>query len=54
VQAAELLVEVDEAGGDAREAAVALVGGVGGLHGVGDGAQEALEARLDLPCSAIL
>jgi hypothetical protein len=44
----ELAVEVDQPRGDAGEAAVALVGGVGGLHRVGDGAQEGLEARVGL------
>ena len=54
VQAAEALVEVDEAGGEAGEAAVALVGGVGDLDRVDDGAAEGLEAAVDLALLAEL
>ena len=54
VQAAEALVEVDEAGGEAGEAAVALVGGVGHLDRVDDGAAEGLEAAVDLALLAEL
>ena len=51
VQAAEPLVEVDEAGREAGEAAVALVGGVRHLDRVDDGAAEGLEAACR-PCPA--
>ncbi len=44
MQPAQLLVEVDQAGGDAGQAAVALVGGVGDIHRVGHGLEKALEA----------
>ena len=54
VQAAEALVEVDEAGGEAGEAAVALVGGVRDLDRVDDGAAEGLEAAVDLALLAEL
>ena len=54
MQAAEALVEVDEAGREAGEAAVALVGGVGDLDRVDDGAAEGLEAAVDLALLAEL
>ena len=54
VQAAEALVEVDEAGREAGEAAVALVGGVRHLDRVDDRAAEGLEAAVDLALLAEL
>ena len=54
MQAAEALVEIDEAGGEAGEAAVALVGGVRDLDRVDDGAAEGLEAAVDLALLAEL
>ena len=44
VQAAELFIQVDQTGRDTRQAAIALIGGVGDVHGIGDGAQEGLKA----------
>ena len=54
VQAAEALVEVDEAGREAGEAALALVGRVRHLDRVDDGAAEGLEALVDLALLAEL
>ena len=46
MQAAQLLVQIDKAGGDARQAAVALIGGVGHVDGIGDGLEKALKSAL--------
>ena len=54
MQAAEFLVHVGQAGGEARQAAIALIGGVGDVDGIGDGAQERLEAGFGLALLAEL
>ena len=48
VQPAKFLVHVDQASGDTRQAAIALIGGVGDVDRVGDGLEEALEAAFCL------
>ena len=48
VQAAQLLVHVDQAGRHTGQSAFTLVGRVGHVHGVGDGAQERLEPAFGL------
>jgi hypothetical protein len=46
VQPAQLLVQVDQPGRDARQPAAALIGGIGHVHRIGDGLEEGLEAAL--------
>ena len=48
MQPAQLLVHVDQAGGDAGKAAVALIGGVGDVDRIGYGLEKALKSGFGL------